>query len=481
MGDAASRRRRSAVPPRILALIGAVLWISTRAAVAAQSLENLWTKEAMGETMAAPDNKESFKQSLLNYVFHASGPVKGMRHHGKIPLVMEKIYDVVANRTNGQKRHQPAFNVDIIRGLEDSWATDRRMQFLFDMGSINASTDDVVGAQFHIFKRRTYHEDVRREHFVRVSLYRILDEGSLYNRNGTVNTVVGAMLLDSVQVSAYTSEWLIFQSTDALLNTAVQWLREPSTNKGFLITATDLHDQHVNGTRIEFVQRYENPHGRQPVFVVYANQGKSAADVSHGRAREDYRHVTKYLNEDTRCVYSYTSPDEYYACAKRRTSRDTRRFYSDEGSNDGGSMDEPSAAGSPRVEPGTARHRRSRGKQSRTPGDDFELQSEQQNCRKESLYVSFDALGWGKWIVAPDGIHASQCNGRCPFPLPKTLASTNHAVLKSVSNFYKPSEVKPPCCVPERLGKMSILYHESDNMVTMRTYDGMIVESCGCR
>jgi len=42
---------------------------------------------------------------------------------------------------------------------------------------------------------------------------------------------------------------------------------------GLLVTATDPDENHVNGSHIDFVQRGEHPRNRQPVFVVYTDQG----------------------------------------------------------------------------------------------------------------------------------------------------------------------------------------------------------------
>lgn len=104
-----------------------------------------------------------------------------------------------------------------------------------------------------------------------------------------------------------------------------------------------------------------------------------------------------------------------------------------------------------------------------------------QFCHVKPLYINFEALGWGRWIVAPDGLNANYCDGSCPFPLTSALTASNHAVLQSVSNYYHPSKIKPPCCVPQKLARMSILYYQDETTVTMRNYDNMIVESCGCR
>ena len=120
----------------------------------------------------------------------------------------------------------------------------------------------------------------------------------------------------------------------------------------------------------------------------------------------------------------------------------------------------------------------------RDQGDDLAIEATRRTnnfCQKKPLYVSFRALGWGKWIVAPEGLNANYCDGQCPFPLTSTLTTSNHAVLQSVSNYYFPGQVKAPCCVPQKLQKMSILYHQTDKVVAMKSYDNIIVETCGCR
>lgn len=102
-------------------------------------------------------------------------------------------------------------------------------------------------------------------------------------------------------------------------------------------------------------------------------------------------------------------------------------------------------------------------------------------CQQRPLYISFEALKWENWIIAPRGVNANFCEGKCPFPLTSSLTGSNHAVLQSVSNYYHPDKVKPPCCVPQKLKRMSILYHQTETVVTMMNYDDMLVESCGCR
>ena len=102
-------------------------------------------------------------------------------------------------------------------------------------------------------------------------------------------------------------------------------------------------------------------------------------------------------------------------------------------------------------------------------------------CQVRPLYIEFEALGWQRWIVAPPGINANQCDGECNYPLTNSLTTNNHAVLQSIANHHDPTRVKKPCCVPRKLQKLSILYYQTEKVVAMKTYDNIVVESCGCR
>lgn len=45
------------------------------------------------------------------------------------------------------------------------------------------------------------------------------------------------------------------------------------------MTATDPDMNHVNGTHIDFVQKGENPRNREPMFVVYTDQGRLTTSI----------------------------------------------------------------------------------------------------------------------------------------------------------------------------------------------------------
>ncbi|KAI9557115.1 putative TGF-beta ligand Decapentaplegic protein [Daphnia sinensis] len=103
------------------------------------------------------------------------------------------------------------------------------------------------------------------------------------------------------------------------------------------------------------------------------------------------------------------------------------------------------------------------------------------NCRRQSLYVDFNDVGWNDWIVAPPGYHAYYCHGDCPFPLPDHLNTTNHAIVQTLVHSVNPSAVPRACCVPTELSSISMLYIDEYDKVVLKNYHDMVVEACGCR
>ncbi|KAM4677979.1 nodal homolog [Discoglossus pictus] len=100
-------------------------------------------------------------------------------------------------------------------------------------------------------------------------------------------------------------------------------------------------------------------------------------------------------------------------------------------------------------------------------------------CRKVDMFVDFDQIGWGNWIVYPKKYNAYRCEGACPIPLNETFKPTNHAYMKSVVKLYQPERVECPSCAPVKMSPLSMLYYEADDVV-LKHHEEMIVEECGC-
>ncbi|NWZ85728.1 BMP2 protein, partial [Poecile atricapillus] len=104
-----------------------------------------------------------------------------------------------------------------------------------------------------------------------------------------------------------------------------------------------------------------------------------------------------------------------------------------------------------------------------------------QSCQRYPLSVDFEEIGWSGWIISPRGYNAFHCKGSCPFPLGENMRPTNHATVQSIINALKLSEgVSSPCCVPDKLYSINLLYFDDDENVVLKQYNDMVAGSCGC-
>lgn len=132
------------------------------------------------------------------------------------------------------------------------------------------------------------------------------------------------------------------------------------------------------------------------------------------------------------------------------------------------------APSAPELQDQRARRRRA------SPG--VPAHSRTQSCQRVPLFVDFEDIGWSGWIISPRGYNAYHCTGSCPFPLGGNLRATNHATVRSIMHALRLSndEVGAPCCVPDRLQSISLLYFDDEENVVLKQYDDMVALSCGC-
>lgn len=103
------------------------------------------------------------------------------------------------------------------------------------------------------------------------------------------------------------------------------------------------------------------------------------------------------------------------------------------------------------------------------------------SCQRLPLYVDFEEIGWSGWIVSPRGYNAYHCKGSCPFPLGTSMRATNHATVQSIINALKLiKSVETPCCVPDKLFSINLLYFDDEENVVLKQYNDMVAGSCGC-
>ncbi len=79
------------------------------------------------------------------------------------------------------------------------------------------------------------------------------------------------------------------------------------------------------------------------------------------------------------------------------------------------------------------------------------------------------------------GYNAYHCTGICSFPLGQSQRPTNHATVQSiVHEMNLVDSVAQPCCVPNRLLSLSLLYYDDSENVVLKHYSEMVADSCGC-
>lgn len=103
-------------------------------------------------------------------------------------------------------------------------------------------------------------------------------------------------------------------------------------------------------------------------------------------------------------------------------------------------------------------------------------------CCKQRFYVSFKALGWDDWIIAPPGYYANYCSGKCgnglnrsPDMFPTYYSHVVHEVRK-----YNKLNGNQLCCAPLKFSSMSLIYFGPDSKIIKRDLPKMVVDECGC-
>ncbi|XP_063003415.1 growth/differentiation factor 15 [Elgaria multicarinata webbii] len=97
-------------------------------------------------------------------------------------------------------------------------------------------------------------------------------------------------------------------------------------------------------------------------------------------------------------------------------------------------------------------------------------------CCLRSLRVSFEAIGWDNWVVAPRSYSMYFCEGSCPH---NYKPASMHAQIKARLHILS-GETPAPCCVPAAYEPMVIMHYDSDGNVTAQLFDNMIVTRCHC-
>ncbi|KAM8729368.1 growth/differentiation factor 10 [Acanthopagrus schlegelii] len=108
--------------------------------------------------------------------------------------------------------------------------------------------------------------------------------------------------------------------------------------------------------------------------------------------------------------------------------------------------------------------------------------SEPRVCSRRYLRVDFADIGWSEWVLAPKSFEAYYCAGTCGFPIPKVVRPSNHATIQSIVRAVGiVPGVPEPCCVPEKMSPLSVLFLDPNRNMVLKVYPGMSVDTCACR
>ncbi|NXG94822.1 BMP2B protein, partial [Stercorarius parasiticus] len=228
----------------------------------------------------------------------------------------------------------------------------------------------------------------------------------------------GKKLLAARLVSLQGSGWEVFAITQAVRD----WMEDESRNQGLLVTVQGLGGSPLDPPPLQFASGGDHHESKKPMLVLFTDDGRRGAS----------------LPMDGFPGGSYLQPQAPVLPAKLAVPRLT-------GLRSTRSLD--------RLQP----------------------------CQRHPLSVDFEEIGWSGWIISPRGYNAYHCKGSCPFPLGENMRPTNHATVQSIINALKLSEgVSSPCCVPDKLYSINLLYFDDDENVVLKQYDDMVAGSCGC-
>uniref|UniRef100_G3UBF1 TGF-beta family profile domain-containing protein n=1 Tax=Loxodonta africana TaxID=9785 RepID=G3UBF1_LOXAF len=102
-------------------------------------------------------------------------------------------------------------------------------------------------------------------------------------------------------------------------------------------------------------------------------------------------------------------------------------------------------------------------------------------CQRYPPYVDFQTTGWSNWVTSPPSCQVNYCKGQCLCPLGHRSNASNYAsFLSFLCHVRVNPNISRPSCVPNQLTSINLLYFNEQEVVVLRQYTDMTVDSCGC-
>ncbi|KAI6072174.1 Bone morphogenetic protein 2-like protein [Aix galericulata] len=395
---------------------------------------------------AASRRAEALKRLLE--VFGIEDPPPPPAHSKQPPQYMVDLFNTVAN-ADGVTKNPDILEGNTVRSFLDK-THGEKMRFLFVLSSV-AKNEKILTAELHLFRLWPKATDgPKRHHFCQVSIYQILDKTE-------PDSPQGQKLLASRLLSLQGSGWEVFAITQAVRD----WTEDESSNRGLLVTVHGLGGSPLDSPAIQFASSRDHHESKKPMLVLFTDDGRRGASLPTadfpGRC----------------CTPQHSSVPRYLACRVLGLLL----FSSGSCARANGIIFSSGVDLQPQdpVLPAKMTVPKLNGPRSTRSLDRL------QPCQRHPLSVDFEEIGWSGWIISPRGYNAYHCKGSCPFPLGENMRPTNHATVQSIINALKLSEgVSSPCCVPDKLHSINLLYFDDDENVVLKQYDDMVAGSCGC-
>lgn len=78
-------------------------------------------------------------------------------------------------------------------------------------------------------------------------------------------------------------------------------------------------------------------------------------------------------------------------------------------------------------------------------------------------------------------VRAERCGNHAPFPL-QVVRPSNHATIQSIVRAVGiVPGIPEPCCVPDKMSPLGVLFLDENRNVVLKVYPNMSVETCACR
>ncbi|XP_053393409.1 bone morphogenetic protein 2-like [Mercenaria mercenaria] len=399
--------------------------------------------------------------------------------HSTPPQFMLELFNDITDSGGLIKKDGP-YNASTIVSFPDR-AYNKEMHFYYNVSM--HSSDHLLESEFHLFRMtpKSNHSrhslpHSRLSHLIQIKVYQVLDPNNMYSDQGR-------HLLDHKRVRTHDRGWVIFNVTRAVR----QWASGQLKNYGFLVLSETIQGDQLGEDEVRFAQRKAHHDTKQPILVVYTNDGRhrtphyiSPQDQEYKEIRRDIRRLEKKYQRKMRYRYDNAGLQTAIKFLNEKDREEYGHPFFTRKNSVNNSRRKRNADLSTSANSDKSNRKNRTGRKGKRDTE-RRFSKHRKSCNRRQMYVDFDEIGWAGWIISPKGYNAYHCKGACPFPLGQSQRPTNHATVQSIVHALRVGKgVSTPCCVPNKLYSISLLYFDDAENVILKQYDDMVAASCGC-